>query len=130
MKDIKIYELSWNWYEDYIPYLFSCEKTKTNEEFKADCIRAMEESFDDYINSIDYQWASLPRWVEFSISKLCSFGYNRIITIKVVFFGGYLPKEIDEEKEDFKDFQDSCLKKIIEHNEKFEKELYPRRTKD
>ena len=121
---MNIYELSWTWYEDYTPYLFFCETEKTEKEFKADCLRAMMESFDDYMASLDHEWAMLPRWIEFSLDKLCSYGYAKVETIRTNFWGGFIPKKDDDKEESFKDFPEEYFQKIVDYNEKHDKETY------
>lgn len=119
-----IFEFYWVWYEDYNPILLE-GPDKTEEEFKDDCIKAMEETFDDYMEQ-ERGWASLPNWIEKASRKLEDYGYKIFSPVKWGYFGLFLPKE--EDLEDDKDYEDieelsEQIKKMRKHNSDFEKKM-------
>ena len=117
-----IFEFYWSWHEDYCPYLFE-HTDKTEEEFNSDCIRAMTECFDKYMQEHDDWWASISDWVEYACTKLQDYGYTRVKPIRFGLFGGYIVSKEDKEEESL-----SCFSKQIDimtkYNDEFDKEQY------
>ena len=125
-----IFEFSWSWFEDYRPYILE-GPTKSQKEFEDACKKAMKESFDEYMNSINDMWAGLPDWIEFAVNKMEEYGYKKAEIIKFGYFGLYLPKtdiycndnnkinRIEYEKE-YPEFLDE-INRMIEHNDVIEK---------
>ena len=70
-----------------MPHLFE-NKTKTRDEFKADCIKAMIECFDAYMLKED-GWASVPDWVELACETLAKYGYKPVNPTQFNLFGGF-----------------------------------------
>ncbi len=121
-----IFEFYWADYEDYSPYIFTGEE-KTYEEFKADCNKALKESFDEYLLNANDSWASLSRWMEYAIVKMEDYGYRRIIPMKFGYCGLEIPindiLSTKEYQEDFPEFLDE-IEKMIVHNDALDKVLY------
>jgi hypothetical protein len=128
-----IFEFYWTWYEDYRPYILEGPK-KTQEEFEADCKKAMKECFADYISNVGDTWAGLPDWIEVAVKKMEDYGYEISTITKFGYFGLYLPKtdrycdennklsRIEYEKE-YPEFQEE-IKRIMKHNDAIDEELY------
>jgi len=128
-----IFEFSWSWYEDYCPILLEGPE-KTKEEFEADCLKAMEEVFDAYMEEED-SWAQLPRWVEVATEKLEDYGYKIFKPIHFGCFGLYIPKDSRYDKEPYHDEDEDQFPQFVEqiarmkkHNnildEKLHKDIY------
>ena len=128
-----IFEFYWSWYEDYTPYILEGPE-KTKEEFETDCKKAMKESFEEYISSVDDRWAGLPDWMEKAVEKMTDYGYKKVKPLSFGYFGLYLPKTdvyCDENnkirrieyEESYPEFLDE-INRMIKHNDAFDKELY------
>jgi hypothetical protein len=124
-----IFELAWNWHEDYVPYLFSHD-SKTKEEFNSDVKALLKKYGNEYIDQ-ETSWVGAPGWIEHVVKKLPELGYIRIIPEQFSVFGAYIIecKEHDEDDFAFGDIVgEDLLKKAVEHNKKMEQEHvnYPR----
>lgn len=111
---MKIFQLTWTWWEDYYHYLL-IHPTKTKEEFEADCIRAYRESGEEYLDKCEKEltWVGANEWVEYTYKKLLEYGYQEAEVANFGTWGDYI---VDYEDED----TDSDFKKIVG------KELYQR----
>lgn len=128
-----IFEFYWAWYEDYQPHILE-GKEKTQEEFEADCKKALRESFDDYLANVGDAWAGLPEWTEAAVLKMQNYGYTIVYPMKFGYCGLDMPKtdryseedndvELKEYENDFPDFLEE-IKKIIEHNDVVDLQLH------
>ena len=120
-----IFDFYWSWYEDYQPHLLEGED-KTREEFEADCIRALTETFDNYILNVGDTWAGLPDWIDMAAVKMIDYGYKTVKPMCFGKFGLYLPRtemEIDEEENDLAEFSEQ-IKAMKKHNDALDEELY------
>jgi len=129
-----IFDFCWFDYEMSQSHLLE-HFNKTPEEFKADCKKALAESFEQYMEYIKregHRWAGIDAWIDFSIDKMKKYGYKHIRPPQWGYFGGmivrdeFIPEE-SEESEEFKtsytkDFPEQ-IKIMIKHNNELEKEF-------
>jgi hypothetical protein len=83
-----LFNFTWTWYEDYWSTLFE-HPTKTRREFRKDCIRALREVGNKYIDE-EQGWISANGWMESTVSKLLEYGYVIPQQAGFMFFGGYI----------------------------------------
>lgn len=117
-----IYELYWSWYEDYQPHLFEHEQIKTEEEFEADCKKALLDCVEEYLAQED-SWAGMPDWIEYACKSLTKYGYERVRPVSCGWFGGYIIKADRIDSELQAEFP-AAYKLFAEHNSRIEKEMY------
>jgi hypothetical protein len=119
-----IFELSWVWHEDYVPYLFSHD-SKTKNDFESDVKNLFKKYGQAYIDQ-ETSWVGASRWVEFIAKKLPELGYTRIIPEAVSVFGAYIIQCRERDEDDFAFGEEfigkGLLKKAVAHNKKLEQE--------
>ena len=92
---MKIYNFIWTWYESYQPHIFIHKNDKSEEEFKADCIKALKETGNDYIDK-EESWVSLDDWINFSCSYMINtLGYELPIEVAFSTWGNSIIKKED-----------------------------------
>ena len=121
---MKIYELYWSWYEDYIHFTFCHPENKSEEEFKADVDSLMIKYGEDYLES-EESWAGANGWVEYIVPKMKELGYETPTQTTYGFWGAYI---IESKADDDKKFGDvvgkELLEKAIKHNKKIKEEMH------
>ena len=68
-----IFRVCWSDYDSYSSWILTHE-TKTAQDFKADCEKAVREVGDEYIDNTDF-WVGVPYWIEAAIATLKEYGY-------------------------------------------------------
>jgi len=128
-----IFEFSWSDYEEYKPYILE-GKERSREEFEKDCNKALKESFEEYLSNVEFMWAGLPDWMEYAVIKMEDYGYKIIKPMQFGYCGLCIPKtdkyskhndgiRDKEYQEEFPEFLDE-IKRMIQYNDIFDKELY------
>jgi hypothetical protein len=116
------FELSWCWYEDYCPHIFSHE-TKTKVEFDADVKNLMKKYGNEYMGQ-ENSWVGAHGWIEFTSKKLPELGYIPIIPETYSVFGANIIRDCDEDSIKFGNIiGEDLLNKASEHNRQLEIEL-------
>lgn len=80
-----IYKMEWNDYDSAIDYLFEHDD-KTEEQFKADCIKAIRAVGEKYLSD-ENGWISAPDWIEIAAKKMIDYGYRPVNPITWSHFG-------------------------------------------
>lgn len=125
---MKIFQFEWNDYEDVCTWLFSHPINKTNREFRKDCIKAIREVGEEYMNQ-EEGWINARSWMEFAVKKLVEYNYKLIIPDTTYsFFGcGIVEYEEKNQREDDKKWRHIVGKKLfdraVELNTKIENEM-------
>ena len=128
-----VFEFSWSDYEDYHPYILDGED-KTQEEFEADCNKALKESFSEYMAVVGDYWAGLTDWTKYAVAKMEDYGYTLVKPMKFGYSGLHIPKtdrycewnneqDMEEYQSDFPEFLDE-IKIMIAHNDVVDERLY------
>jgi hypothetical protein len=125
---MKVYKLSWTWYEDDEYYLFSHPKS-SQEQFKKDVKSLLRKYGNEYIDQED-GWVGAPQWVKYISKKLSILGYRPMTVLNWSFSGAYLienryhSKKIDKDVQRWQEVVGARLtKKAIEKNRKFRYKL-------
>ena len=115
------FELSWSWYEDYCPHVFSHEN-KTKLEFNVDVKNLMQKYGEDYLKQ-ETSWPGAYGWVEFVAKKLPELGYTPIIPESFSIFGAYIIRDDEDDKKFGEIIGKDLLSKAQEHNKQLEMKL-------
>lgn len=91
---MNLYELNWDWYDDFASYLFSHPEPKTQDEFRNDVRSLLTKYGPDYLGSED-SYASAEAWIRFAAEHLGELGYEAVNPIRVVFGGSIILREDD-----------------------------------
>lgn len=117
MKNYKLFELKWVYYDECVYFLFIHEN-KTYEEFDKDICDMLIKYGDEYLAQ-ESGYASLPSWIEYIAPKMCELGYELVEPKSKSFWGGYIISEDeDENKELINTVGRNLYNKSIEHNSK------------
>lgn len=118
-----IYRVEWIDYDTRADYLFEHD-SKTEEQFKADCIKAIREVGEKYLNE-EKGWVSAPNWIEAAAKKMADYGYKPIDPITWYHFGSDIigncmyddNAPISDEDEEWKEIVgDILFKRALEKN--------------
>ncbi len=126
---MKIFTLSWSWYEDYQYYQF-CHESKTKQEFEDDVNTLIINYGKEYMEQED-SWVGIHSWVEYASKKLIEVGYSYVETETVNFWGGYILKGQKDEADNLYDDEqtwknlvgEKLFNMAIDKNRKLEEEL-------
>ena len=80
-----IYKMYWVDYDSVEDHLFE-HSDKTKKEFEDDCIKAIRDVGEKYLNEED-GWISAQGWIKMASEKLIDYGYKKVDPIKWGFFG-------------------------------------------
>ena len=95
----KLYEFYWADYEDYRPHLFLPLLDQTIERFKTDCVDAINECGDEYIEQ-ETLWVGGDRWIEYAIKTIADKGYRYVRPEKYGLCGGMIIEDNDHHRDD------------------------------
>lgn len=128
---MKLFELNYSWYEDYVPYLFF-HTDKTKEQFIKDCITCLKNNADELFNDEDGGWIGTSEIVSVIADNLPKMGY--IPAVNEGTYGLFGSNILRKEDRDFKGlkkvFGSGILNKIEAHNKEMEDRLNRRRNED
>jgi hypothetical protein len=125
---MKLFELSWSWYEDHDYYLFVHEN-KTEDDFQKDVKILLIKYGEEYLQQEDC-WAGANNWIEYISTKLPELGYEHIEPINVGFWGAYIIDGDDGDDVVWGEIVgEELLQKTIHHNKKIRKEMDSKRVK-
>ena len=129
-----IFQLAWSWYEEYRHWLFE-NNDKTQEEFDADCKRAIRECGEEYLKS-EESWIGAPDWIEYASNKLLEYGYKAVCPVNFEHFGTYIIEHEERKKldgsidirEDDMEFKEiigeELYNKAVEINKKIDEKIH------
>lgn len=125
---MKVFQLTWSWYEECSFWLFFHKEDKTKEDWESDCKKAIKNIGKEYLDQ-ETSWPGASRWIEMSTIELEKLGYKKIKPIEFGCFGSYI---IDERKNEDKDeFEKIVGKELIDRavgmSKKIQKTLYSKK---
>lgn len=101
---LKVFELSWSWYEDYCPTLFYGQADMTQAEWVAACRKAVRQAAVIQLDSpgqlmndgTHYKsWLGMSEFIQGATTILEKMGFEKVEPIKANAFGGYIIKRSD-----------------------------------
>ena len=122
---MKIFELTWEWYEENYSFLFT-HLNKSEEQFKEDVKLLFIKCGNEYLANEEEGWASMPDWTVLVAERMNELGYEPIKPVSYGSFGGFIIDNYDDndDEEGIKEFiGKELLQKAIEHNSKLRKKL-------
>ena len=132
-----IFELSWSWYEDYVPYLFE-HPTKTHEEFIADVKALLKKYGPAYLakSEEDKHFIGAQEWIKFTVPLFEELGYKAVLPKRFDIFGtsapigvGYGDDSLDDDELEFgKIVGMELLEKAVAANKRIDAQLQHRRS--
>lgn len=114
MKQPKIFELSWGWYEENSSVLFT-HPDKTDEQFAEDVKSLYKKYGDEYLASIPELWAGVSGWSELVSEKMSELGYERVRPTVYVVWGSDIIGVGDEQLK--ATIGEELFNKAKEHND-------------
>lgn len=124
---MKLFELNYSWYEDYVPYLFF-HSDKTEEQFISDCTMCLKNNSQNLFNDEKKGWIGVSDIVSVIADNLPKMGYIPAVTEGTYgLFGSVILRKKDGDFKEFeKIFGSGVLNKIEQHNKEIEERLNKR----